>query len=279
MIPLFVYGSLLQGMPLFRVIQSAQCLGPAAGKGRLLDLGPYPGLIPGDELILGMLIEVNDSLLEELDRLEDYYPAEPEGSEYHRRPLQVHLLASGTAMTAQAYFYAQETVGYPVISHGDYRRARHCQLQDKRVWVLSYGSNLDPDRLEQRIGRTEQSIPGYIEDFALCFNYIHSDGLARANLVYKPGSRCPAVASLLNPDQAEILDRYEGVAQGWYLRMALYFQTESTNVFWGQAYLARPDHVGSGAQVPGWYLEHIIKGYAYWGWDTAGIPGDKTDGH
>ena len=58
---------------------------PAVVKGFVRnDTGPYPAIEPGDGVVYGEIIHVDELGLAQLDRIEGYDPACPEGSFYHR---------------------------------------------------------------------------------------------------------------------------------------------------------------------------------------------------
>src|SRR5579863_6153971 len=72
---LFVYGSLLRGEANHRLLETAEFVGPAGTppEYRLVDLGPYPGLVAaGGTAVLGEVYQVPPGLIPRLDRLEDH---------------------------------------------------------------------------------------------------------------------------------------------------------------------------------------------------------------
>lgn len=73
-LPLAVYGTLRPGgraYGAFDLAQRTRHLGPCRIAGRIVDLGGYPGLLPGDEAVAGDLLAFDDAgLLEELDAYE-----------------------------------------------------------------------------------------------------------------------------------------------------------------------------------------------------------------
>lgn len=89
----FVYGSLKRGFRNHAELAGATFEGPArtAAAYRLVVMGEYPALAPGDRSIEGELYGVTPALLEHLDEFE--------GEEYARRALE---LADGRS--AEAYF-------------------------------------------------------------------------------------------------------------------------------------------------------------------------------
>ena len=72
----FVYGTLRRGAPMHRLLETGtRFIGPARYRGRLLDLGAFPGVVPAiseRDVVVGALFElVSDdegALLDCLDR-------------------------------------------------------------------------------------------------------------------------------------------------------------------------------------------------------------------
>lgn len=72
--PLAVYGTLRPGgraYAAFGLAQRTRHIGPCRIAGQIVDLGGYPGLLPGDEAVAGDLLAFDDpALLDELDAYE-----------------------------------------------------------------------------------------------------------------------------------------------------------------------------------------------------------------
>lgn len=98
---IFVYGTLkreqLRGRLWPRPPLSIE---PAIATGTLYDLGPYPGLVDGDQLVLGEVWTFRREDLQEtllvLDRIEGFDPKSDSG-EYVRRVIQVEILPAAEA--------------------------------------------------------------------------------------------------------------------------------------------------------------------------------------
>ena len=98
----FVYGTLKRGHAAHDLLVGQRFLGPAvtAPRYRLVDLGPYPGLVHDDAnglAVSGELWEVTDEQLKELDFFEGC-PAL-----YRREAVEV----VGADGPVEAYFYAR----------------------------------------------------------------------------------------------------------------------------------------------------------------------------
>lgn len=121
---LFVYGTLMRGLPLHHLIADrCEFVGAGTVNGRLLDLGRYPGAVaeqPGT--VHGEVYRLLASgLLASLDREEEYRPSAPARSLYLRRPTPVRL-ADGRVVTAWIYWYRGPRDRALPIPNGDYRQ-------------------------------------------------------------------------------------------------------------------------------------------------------------
>jgi gamma-glutamylcyclotransferase (GGCT)/AIG2-like uncharacterized protein YtfP len=97
----FVYGSLMRGLPLHGALADGKYLGRAELHGFCLyDLGPYPGIRrrPGEGVVLGELYEVTAETLSRLDSIEG------EGYLYRRTRVDT-LDACGQLRDADTYVY------------------------------------------------------------------------------------------------------------------------------------------------------------------------------
>ncbi len=70
----FVYGTLRRGCSNHHCMKGATLLGRhrTAPVYRMLDLGPYPAVVEGEEPITGEVYSVTAAMLRQLDRLEDH---------------------------------------------------------------------------------------------------------------------------------------------------------------------------------------------------------------
>ena len=113
---LFAYGTLMRGYPLHGVLAAGATLVTTGFvRGRLLDLGAYPGLIVGAGRVSGEIYRLDDpELLRRLDREEGY--------NFVRRRAFV-MLAGGRRARAWLYRYRGPRADARAIPDGDYRRA------------------------------------------------------------------------------------------------------------------------------------------------------------
>jgi gamma-glutamylcyclotransferase (GGCT)/AIG2-like uncharacterized protein YtfP len=111
---LFIYGTLHPRRAPWAIAPVARRLRPiglATVRGRLVDLGEYPGLLLGDAAgaeaceVAGEIFEVPDaSSLGELDAYEDFRPGNPNASLFLRM-VATATLRDGSAQTCWVYAY------------------------------------------------------------------------------------------------------------------------------------------------------------------------------
>lgn len=123
-LPIFVYGTLKRGEsrePLWPA-QPARVEG-ATTLGSLYDLGPYPALIPGSDVVAGELWHISPADLEAtLARLDGIEGFLPEGNNLYERRVVRCRNEAGQMLEAYTYLYArqEELAGKaPLRSGGD----------------------------------------------------------------------------------------------------------------------------------------------------------------
>lgn len=118
---LFIYGTLMPGLRLAAEMHGARFVGAAQVSGRLVDLGSYPGLLPGGGQVTGEVYEADDAHLARLDEVEGVVPGDRAASQYWR---EVVTVVSGPlqGQSVQTYVYNCPVNGCTPIPHGDYRR-------------------------------------------------------------------------------------------------------------------------------------------------------------
>lgn len=148
-LPFFVYGTLLPGQDNDhywggRIEQQVE--GRLRGA-ELYSFDYFPMLIrhpDPQKVVKGMILTVDQTiypkLLQGLDRLEEYDPADEANSIYHRRPLQVET-DRGTSCTAWVYVGQPALVaGRPLITGGDWRQVT--TANPFTAWWETNGSRL-----------------------------------------------------------------------------------------------------------------------------------------
>ena len=102
---LFLYGTLMPNEGNHRLIERhVRSARPATIEGVLVDLEAFPALIPGDGIVEGMLLELDDRAMEITDRLEGFHP-DGNHSLYVRKEV-IARLDDGEEVQAWTYEYA-----------------------------------------------------------------------------------------------------------------------------------------------------------------------------
>lgn len=107
---LFVYGTLRPGRApreIAGTVSALQRIGDGTVRGRLFDLGAYPGIALDDKAgeVEGEVFDLPDeATLARLDAYEDYRPHDPEGSLFRRVKATV-TFADGTRGLCWVYVY------------------------------------------------------------------------------------------------------------------------------------------------------------------------------
>jgi gamma-glutamylcyclotransferase (GGCT)/AIG2-like uncharacterized protein YtfP len=124
---LFVYGTLRRdpAHELFHLLaRHGHFLGDARVRGRLFDLGSYPGMALEHDSghVSGELYEITSNWPSVIARLDEYEGCaidDPDPHEY-RRELVEAVRPTGETVTAWAYVLNRDPGGLPVIESGDY---------------------------------------------------------------------------------------------------------------------------------------------------------------
>ena len=114
---IFVYGTLMKDYELHHVLaRGARLVDRGKVRGRLLNLGAYPGMVTGVGQVKGEVYRLDDpELLPVLDAEEGYN---------FERSRVVATLANGRHARVWVYRYRGPREGAVPIPDGDYRRAR-----------------------------------------------------------------------------------------------------------------------------------------------------------
>jgi gamma-glutamylcyclotransferase (GGCT)/AIG2-like uncharacterized protein YtfP len=102
---LFVYGTLMPGESNHRQIQEwVHAVRPGTIEGILVRLGAFPALIPGEGIVRGVVLDVDEATLEITDHIEGY-SLDRRRCLYTRKEVIVRL-DEGAELTAWTYEFA-----------------------------------------------------------------------------------------------------------------------------------------------------------------------------
>ena len=121
---LFVYGTLKPGLSCAlgaaerdRLAREATSLGPGTTSGVLIDLGEYPGLAPGNEVVHGTVYELK-SPANTLKWLDEYEGRTGSIGDQYRREMRPVTVGGGTTIPCWTYVFIQFKVEAAVIRPG-----------------------------------------------------------------------------------------------------------------------------------------------------------------
>ena len=123
---LFVYGTLLSTEYNHQTIKGSKLIGQGSIYGKLFDIGNYPALKEGENIIIGELYNIDDLTLKNCDQLEGYNQDDSENSPYIRKSVTVFL--DKKELCAYVYYCNFGTKHYKEIESGNYKE----YMDDKR---------------------------------------------------------------------------------------------------------------------------------------------------
>ncbi|GHC19774.1 gamma-glutamylcyclotransferase family protein [Aidingimonas halophila] len=128
------------------------------------------------------------------------------------------------------------------------------------TYYFAYGSNMNPDRVQARIGSTKRVLAGVLPDHALSFNKASRiPGIAHANVVHQPGSQVEgALFQLADAAQVELMDPFEGVPHDYQRQRKAILTSLGTIDAW--VYIAVPERIRPGLKPAREYLDHLLAG-------------------
>ena len=127
---------------------------------------------------------------------------------------------------------------------------------------FAYGSNLDPERKENRTGGIREARRARLSGFRFAFNKKGDDGSGKANIVADEWAETWGVAYLCSPEALETLDRMEGVPNH-YWRQSGQVVLETGETIDAITYVAHPDKVSERLRPSAEYLQHVLRGIRY----------------
>ncbi|MFC3283135.1 gamma-glutamylcyclotransferase family protein [Litchfieldella rifensis] len=127
-------------------------------------------------------------------------------------------------------------------------------------YYFAYGSNMNPARVEARIGATRRAMAGVLEDHELRFDKASRiPGIAHANVASRQGARVEgALFRLSEPAQIELMDPYEGYPHDYQRQRRTIVTAEGAIEAW--VYIAVPERTRPALKPAREYLAHLLAG-------------------
>jgi len=128
---LFVYGTLRKDLSnqMYHILaRYADFVGEGTFRGKLYDIGEYPGVVPSNDpsdVVRGEVYALRDPdrVLKVLDQYEGCGPDDPSSTEFRREKVVISM-ENGEKVNAWIYIYNCPTNGLNVILLGDYLKFR-----------------------------------------------------------------------------------------------------------------------------------------------------------
>ena len=124
---------------------------------------------------------------------------------------------------------------------------------------FAFGSNMNAERMHERLGWSAKRFAATLPDFRLLFNkQVPSGRWCVANIMPAPGQTVEGIAYTVKHRDLNVLDGYEGVAEGHYKRLPVTVLTASGESISAIAYSA----LKTGPEFPPTreYLNHLLAG-------------------
>lgn len=126
----------------------------------------------------------------------------------------------------------------------------------KKQLYIAYGSNLDRQQMAYRCPTAQPMGVATLKDYRLVFQ--GNPYGAHANVIPEKGQEVPVVIWEIGAKDEASLDRYEGVAGGYYTKEYMTVEIETGETVEGLIYIMTPRDFGIPRDS---YLETIAQGY------------------
>lgn len=128
-------------------------------------------------------------------------------------------------------------------------------------YYFAYGSNMNPDRVRQRLIKFDDFQAGILHDYRMTFNKRSAKfiGSASANVMLHKGAQTEGVIyRLIHADEIVTMDPYEGYPLR-YDRLLLTISCQYGLVdAW--VYVANQEYIDNNLKPNRWYLQHLLAG-------------------
>jgi len=133
------------------------------------------------------------------------------------------------------------------------------------LWYFAYGSNLDAEQKEFRTGPIREGRKCRLLDHRFAFNKRAAEGLVYANVMPQAGGVVWGVVYRCSPAALNLMDDYEGVRGGHYVRTSVTVVTDASERLDAVTYVAGQDFVCAEGIPDRGYLDRILRGAEGWG--------------
>jgi gamma-glutamylcyclotransferase (GGCT)/AIG2-like uncharacterized protein YtfP len=140
-------------------------------------------------------------------------------------------------------------------------------------WYFAYGSNMNPERIKERLDRKPKAKRGRLGGYRLAFNKIADGktGIGYANIVASEGDVVFGVLYSVTEEDLRLLDIFEGVADGHYFRANVTIVLDGGEELLATTYMACQNRTAQSLKPTREYLKHLLKGKEF-------LPSDYVTG-
>ena len=127
--------------------------------------------------------------------------------------------------------------------------------------IFAYGSNMNLNRLSQRVPSAVKALNAYLPRYKLMCNKVSKDGSSKANIMKSdfPGEIVWGVLFNIDAKEKPLLDKAEGLGLG-YNEDTLTFYDEFNNPHPAKVYIAEGKAIDNILLPYDWYKEFIVIG-------------------
>ncbi|MBK8088825.1 MAG: gamma-glutamylcyclotransferase [Chitinophagaceae bacterium] len=127
--------------------------------------------------------------------------------------------------------------------------------------IFAYGSNMNINRLAQRVPSATKVTNVFLPGYKLVCNKVSKDGSVKANILNSdiPGDIVWGVLFKIDSKEKSLLDKAEGLGKG-YNEDCLTFYDESNSQYVAQVYIADTNSINNNLVPYDWYKEFIVTG-------------------
>lgn len=129
------------------------------------------------------------------------------------------------------------------------------------IYYFAYGSNMNPNRMADRVGDFEIVGLGILQNFELKFNKIakNKNGIGYANVVWAPGKNVEGI--IYQFEDIALLDKHEGYPKHYNRKVLDILHNQSLLKTW--VYIAQENQISNGLLPERSYLGHLLVGEEY----------------
>lgn len=131
------------------------------------------------------------------------------------------------------------------------------------VYYFAYGSNMDENRMKQRVNSYEIIGQGTLKNYKLVFNKIAKNKLDEgyANIISKNSFLVEGIIYKIDTDGIKQLDKYEGVPI--HYKRELMAILHNNEVIISDVYIANKDKIDNNLKPTKQYLNYLLEGQKY----------------